>query len=296
MKDFEKIEHLYRQYGYECEETGDNYSVFSLSDAIYPGVDILVNNDSVYEQLRQKYADGGYSTNKVIFTDVEFLDLSLYKRFLRPSVARRNMLQRYRNYVDKILDPYKSNAKEPSGKGLEYKYIAVSYNYERDFKTEPNGKNIITLLSDIINCKGARLIIVEAAAGFGKTSTSYELLKHLCEIEDDKRPFLMELERDRQAATFRYLLLSQIDRSFEVKLKNDIVVDNIKKGRIPLIIDGFDELLSRDMDRGREKLSFKMVETMLSTIAELLIDNTKVILTTRRTAIFTGEEFTEWYE
>ena len=73
---------------------------------------------------------------------------------------------------------------------------------------------------------------------------------------------------------------------------------NIKKGRIPLIIDGFDELLSKDIDPGRaDQLNeFEQVETMLSTIGDLLTDESKVILTSRKTAIFAGTEFETWVD
>jgi hypothetical protein len=138
------------------------------------------------------------------------------------------------------------------------------------------------------------LIIVEAAAGFGKTSTAYELLNTYSTVTENFRPFLMELSKDRTASNFRYLLLSQIEQNFDILLKNDIVIYNIKQGRIPLIIDGFDELLSKDLDDGAMDAKFSDVETMLSTIADLLTDKSKVILTTRKTAIFSGENFADW--
>ena len=77
-----------------------------------------------------------------------------------------------------------------------------------------------------------------------------------------------------------------------------MVISNIKKGRIPLIIDGFDELLSKDIDPGKaEQLNeFEQVETMLSTIGDLLTDKAKVILTSRKTAIFAGAEFEAWID
>lgn len=297
MKDFNKIDELYKKYGFECEESSEEYAVFSLSETIFPGVDIVICNDECYEDLRNKYAECGYSTNKVPFIDIESLDLNLYKRFLRPNIACKNMLVKYQKYITKIIEPYKKQNQDGNNNpNLSYSYINVDYNYEHNFKREELGKPIIEAILSLVHSQGPRLIIVEAAAGYGKTSTSQELLSRLCQDNNEMRPFLMELERDRQATTFRYLLLSQIDSFFEVKLKNDIVISNIKKGRIPLIIDGFDELLSKDIDKGREVISLNKVETMLSTIAELLEGNSKVILTTRKTAIFSGEQFTEWYE
>ena len=111
----------------------------------------------------------------------------------------------------------------------------------------------------------------------------------------DIRPIFMKLEKDRSANTFRYLLLTHIDRDFDIQLKNDIVIKNIKNGRIPIIIDGFDELLSKDLDEGKQDTAFGEVETMLSTIADLPTNRAKVVLTSRKTAIFSGPSFAEWY-
>lgn len=91
---------------------------------------------------------------------------------------------------------------------------------------------------------------------------------------------------------------SEIDREKDTTAKQDLVVYNIKKGKIPLIIDGFDELLTKDIDSGdpSQLNEFEQVETMLSTIGDLLVDQAKIILTSRKTAIFAGTEFEEWVD
>lgn len=293
MKDFEEINALYSQFGYQCEEKGNSHAVFSLTESIYPGVDILVINEGDYEPLRSKYAEAGYSTKKILYKNVDTIDNDLYKKFFRPHIACKNMLEKYKEYTDRVLEPYQAD----SNNLLKYSYINVDYDHECDFKKEPfKNISIINSIENITLGSGPRLIIVEAAAGYGKTSTSQELIRVLCERNDGRRPFLMELERDRQAPTFHYLLVSQIEKNFGFRINSDIVIDNIRKGRIPLIIDGFDELLSKDIDMGREIIRSKKVETMLSTIATLLTDNSKIILTTRKTAIFSGEQFTDWFD
>lgn len=40
--------------------------------------------------------------------------------------------------------------------------------------------------------------------------------------------------------------------------------------------------------------NYEKTEPMLETISELLTDSAKVVLTTRRTAIFDGDEFHQW--
>ena len=107
-----------------------------------------------------------------------------------------------------------------------------------------------------------------------------------------------ELSRNREAKLFKYVLWSEIENEYQSSISNALVTYNIKSGRIPLIIDGFDELLTKNLDSGGLDLSddFEQVETMLSTIGDLLQGNAKVILTSRKTAIFAGSEFYEWTE
>ncbi|WP_300939521.1 NACHT domain-containing protein [Bacteroides acidifaciens] len=294
MKDIEKITNIYESYQYTLEKTGDNFAVFSLGAGIYPGVDILISENislEDYNNIRRAYSDAGYATNKVEFHTIEELEISLFTQFFKPQYSREKLLSHYREYTDGVMKPYiQSNGVKP-----EYKYIEVSYTFEEDFTPMVSSTKLVDKLYNLFDENKSKLIIVEAPAGFGKTSTAYELVARLCSDSSIRRPFFMELAKDRSATTFRYLLLSQIEKNFQTQLKNDIVIKNIKSGRIPLIIDGFDELLSKDLDCGQGKVHFEEVETMLSTIADLLTDKTKIILTTRKTAIFSGDRFIEWY-
>ncbi|MBK7970291.1 MAG: hypothetical protein IPK08_15870 [Bacteroidetes bacterium] len=70
------------------------------------------------------------------------------------------------------------------------------------------------------------------------------------------------------------------------------MIKEIIKGKIPLIIDGFDELLSKDLNNASK--SFVESGNMLSTIMELLKEKAKVIITSRKTALFDSEYFHEW--
>lgn len=300
MTDFlTQIKDLYIKYQYKFEKAGDNYAVFSYGSGVYPGVDILVNSTFPIEQfeaIKKDYSEAGYATKKVDFSSIENLENSLFNHFFRPENARRKLLEHYDQYTSSIIRPYINN--ETSD--LKYKYIEVGYNidtYSPDGTqtSATNQSNLKNTLYSLVKENGAKLIIVEAPAGFGKTSTAYELLQSLCHDEKISRPFFMELAKDRSANTFRYLLLSQIEQNFEVQLKNNLVVDNIKSGRIPLIIDGFDELLSQDLKDDISLVKFDEVETMLSTIGELLTDKSTIILTTRKTALFSGEQFVDWY-
>jgi len=46
--------------------------------------------------------------------------------------------------------------------------------------------NVVDLLFEKLNTNGAQMIILEAAAGFGKTCTTYEVLKNLVNLISTK--------------------------------------------------------------------------------------------------------------
>ena len=144
---------------------------------------------------------------------------------------------------------------------------------------------------------GPQLIILEAAAGYGKTCTSYEIVKEIAERDKDYAPIFTELSKNRKAALFRYVLLDEIDRKFTT-LSSDLVIAEIRNGNVPLVIDGFDELISRsNKDMGYDdSVADDDSKTMLDTIAELYLEgcSTKIVLTSRKSAIFTGDIFEEW--
>ena len=139
---------------------------------------------------------------------------------------------------------------------------------------------------------GPLLIIIEAAAGYGKTCTAYGILNEFISIPSNKLPFFTELSRDRKASIFKHILAFEIEEQFSNRVDSTVVIHQIKKGRIPLFIDGFDELISKDFSFIQK--SIEQVESMLSTIVDLLTHNAKVIITSRKTAIFNSEEFHNW--
>ncbi len=285
-----KIWKLYERYGYRTSELDDDFMIFVLENVMYPAVDILVFDEHTQKYLSKKseYSEGGYGVHVTVYQGLTSVEEYLFKGFFRVEAVAKQLEMNYARYAEKQMKIYSRDKSE-------YSYIPIPYTVEINFNSEPHTKGLVD--SIFSNMQGDRpvLIIIEAAAGYGKTSTAYELIHQYSTRVPDVRPFFMELARDRTASNFRYLLLSQMEQQFDILLKNDVVLHNIREGRIPLIIDGFDELLSADLDNGGVNVDFKEVETMLSTIAELLTDHSKVVLTTRKTAIFSGESFIEWY-
>lgn len=291
-----KLIELFQLYNYVIEkEDYHGCIVFSLNTGIYSVVEIIQWDGTTLEtakEVQKKYYEAGYDAVKISpYTSIEEIENYLFNGFFYVKSSNERISRSYSDYTTKVMSAY-----EGEGRKNTYNYINVDYSLEVDFQENGNnGKNVIENIKSYMECGGAHLIIVEASAGFGKTSTAYELYNTYAGIEKNTIPLFMELSRDRQAPTFRLLLLSQIERMFGLVLSTKAVIYNIKKGRIPLIIDGFDELLSKDLDSGGTEAKFSEVETMLSTIADLLTENTKVLLTSRKTAIFSGESFYDWY-
>ncbi|OUS17980.1 hypothetical protein A9Q88_01825 [Gammaproteobacteria bacterium 50_400_T64] len=175
-----------------------------------------------------------------------------------------------------------------------YTYIDVPYLKNNKSSNE----SIIRDICSSLNQNGPQLSIIEAPAGFGKTCTSYEIINHLVEDKGEHPiPFFTEFSRDRQARVFSHILVREVDKSFS-SVNSDVVINEVKKGRIAIILDGFDELLhdSSSNDENNEADGFENAEPMLETISELLTNNAKIVLTSRRSAIFDGELFNEWIE
>lgn len=299
MIDKDQLINLFTRYEYElCDIADGKYAIFSSGTSMYPAVEIVILNGENSDEINQHkkiYSETGYAVRICNEKSIEDIEHYLFNWFFQVKESNHRISERYSSYTRSIMQAYVFQSINKEEK--LYEYINIPYSLERDFDKE--GEYQSGLLDNIREdlCKsGPQLIIVEAGAGFGKTSTAYEILKDYEHVESNIRPFFMELSKDRIAPTFHYLLNSQIDANFKVRLGSDIVLYNIKRGYIPLIIDGFDELLSKDLDNGELEAKFNKVETMLSTIADLLQDQAKVILTTRKTAIFAGESFYEWYQ
>lgn len=282
-------------YGYVLiDEEKNQYIIFSLTNSMYPAMEIYTYptaDRKHIDALKKKYGEMGYAVRICDKIKYEDLENYLFNLFFQVKETNKRSLGRYNDYVNSIMESYGT-----SHDVTHYKYVEVPFELEENFSSISVPTDIVLVDSIIqhLEQKGPQFIIIEACAGFGKTSTAYEVLHKYAMT--GYRPFLMELARDRIAPTFQYLLVNQIDKEFSVKLSSELVIYNIRNGNIPLIIDGFDELLSKDLDNGStNNISSSKINRMLSTIAELLTDNAKIILTTRKTAIFSGESFYNWY-
>jgi len=291
-----ELDDLYIRYGYEPRKSKAT-RVYLFTKSIYNGADIVrTGTDEEAEALKKQYADAGYAVKIRNFKNIEEAEDFLFKDFFKADGVIQNLKRRYETFVGKLMNNLPENA--------EYKYIRSSYEYT-NYKLDQDDTKAISISADddsnslvskitkqINEHVGPLLIILEAAAGYGKTCTAYEILNEFISIPSNKLPFFTELSRDRKASIFKHILAFEIEEQFSNRVDSNVVIHQIKKGRIPLIIDGFDELISKDFSFSSNQ--FEQVESMLSTIVDLLTDNAKVIITSRKTAIFNSEEFHNW--
>lgn len=285
------LDHIFKTYGYELKDSSSDYRIYVLLQGMYYGAEIipLTNND--LSEVVEQYSKLGYACNINKLTSEDEIETYLFKGFFQTKLADKKIEKRYSDFAKKQTKHYGDS-------NVKYQYINVPYISNDIDKTNHGDDSIILDVNNILKRKGAHLIIIEAAAGFGKTCTAFELFYSFKNRTDSIKPLFTELSRNREAKRFKYVLWSEIEAEYNSLIKSNLVIYNIQKGRIPLIIDGFDELLSKNIDSGKgEKINdFEQVETMLSTIGELLKGDAKIILTSRKTAIFSGEDFNTWVE
>lgn len=284
-KIIEEIEALYELYGFSKVKQSDDYVVFTYSNGYFYNAEIIKFNNQIEEtKLKREFEETGYSVRIIEYVSLEKTHELLFNGFFA-----------VKNINDRLLKDYELFGELQSKKllGATYEYVEPKCNWN----CEGEQKDLIFGIYEQIQKPGAQLIILEAAAGYGKTCTSYELIKMIADnCTDNFAPIFTELSKNRKAALFRYVLLDEIDRKF-TSLSSELVISEIRNGKVPLIIDGFDELISRSNKNMSDPNSVEDdSQTMLDTIAELFEPGcqTKVVLTSRKSAIFTGDIFEEW--
>lgn len=291
-----QLDELYTRYGYDARKSKKT-RVYLFTKSIYNGADIVkTGTDEEAKILQKEYSKGGYAVKIREFKTIEEAEDTLFRDFFKADGVIYNLQKRYESFIQKLMMNLPENA--------NYQYIRSSYDYieysldenlnsKKLISADDNKNSLVTRVVKQINEHiGPLLIIIEAAAGYGKTCTAYEILNEFISIPSVKLPFFTELSRDRSAKIFKHILQFEIEEQFSNRVDSSLVIYQIKSGRIPLIIDGFDELIAKDFSFTSNH--FEQVESMLSTIVDLLTENAKIVITSRKTAIFNSEEFHNW--
>ncbi len=285
-----QLEEIYKSYDFEIDKTYEDIAVFVYKKGRYFGADIIpLNNKSDTQthadEIKNKYSEVGYATTLKKVSCIEDAEIELFKSFFSYESSIERLRKKYADFTKKQTQNLL---------GSQYQYITCPFEIYESSKEE--SRDFVSLVKEVIlNDNKPHLLIIEAAAGYGKTSTVFELLNSLVsDTQINKIPIVTELARNRGATSFKYVLLDEIDTEFQT-LNSSLVIKEIKKGRIPVIIDGFDELITK-ISLETDMSTLEEVEPMLNTISNLLEECAKIILTTRKTAIFNGSEFEKWKE
>ena len=292
MLNSNELDKLYTSYGFtKLPSKMPKVNVYGLQTGHFHNADVVaLAHNADAESAKKQFEEIGYACTIRRYSNISEVDESLFLGFFAAESSRGRLVSEYNRFCQGLTNRL----------GATYHYIAAKYETNADCDNEDHSTSVcnykethvVDFLTKIFETDGPTLIILEAAAGYGKTCTSYEVLHSLLQSFRGKIPILTELSRNRQAKIFKYVLLDEINRNF-VGIRLEMVKAQIQLGRIPVIIDGFDELLHKKNDY---EDNFEDAEPMLETIGALLHNQAKVLLTTRRTAIFTDNAFFEWLD
>ena len=294
VETLEQIDALYERYGYTVKKHHRGVRVY-VFHSVYNGADIVATEAGAdVEQYRREYSDLGYAVKVRENVSLGHLQDLLFHDFFKADGILGHLSARYKDFVSRLLSKLPESA--------VYEYIQSPYevktfsSYLSDFEfKQQEGEEVVPFIAKLLReHKGPLLILIEAAAGYGKTCTAYEILHQVVKSQTDRVPFFTELSRDRRATIFSHILRKEIEEQFANRINSKVTLHEIQSGRIPLIIDGFDELIQKDFSFATT--GFEAVESMLSTIVELLQGEAKIVITSRKTAIFNSEEFFDWMD
>lgn len=274
-----ELENIYKRYGFETAKTyeADDVVVFTLKTGYFDNADIVPLSDkSNTEKAFAEFSKSGYACTTRNFLTQKETEAELFKGFFSVSSILDRLEKDYIQFTTSIVSPFADDAK--------YEYINAPYTVNGKKGERSPSVEVVSRLAE----SKPILFLIEAAAGFGKTCTAYEIV-HLLIRNAEYLPLFSELSRNRKAPIFRYVLLDEIDRKFPT-LSSRLVQTEMVNGRVVTILDGFDELL-RKSDETDE---FEKQEPMLETIGQFLTGSAKIVLTTRRTVLFEGDAFHTW--
>ncbi len=272
---------IYRRYGFTLARTAANDAaiVFTLKNGYFDNAEIIkLDPNFDPKDLFDEFSRGGYACVVREATSPEAAEQQLFNGFFSVESTKERLEDDYRRFAKSLVKSY--------GDKASYQYIKAPYQIDGRTGELDVPQEVLARIDE----ERPVLFLIEAAAGFGKTCTAQEISK-LLTTSTKRLPLYAELSRNRQARIFRYILLDEIDRTFPL-LSSRLVQGEIGNGRVSVILDGFDELLRK----GEEGEGFDKKEPMLETVSELLTGHAKIIITTRRTVLFDGDDFHQWLE
>jgi uncharacterized protein YjbI with pentapeptide repeats len=282
--DKSKLDSLYSSYGFrKRSSSSEDVRVYTYRSGYFNNADIIpISAGADTSTNFISYQQSGFACTVRNYKTLQDAEKELFEGFFSLNGTKTRFHEedeRFRSRQANVI-------------GAPYRFIDPPYRNAYDKEQSNKDISLIDRLMSDLNASGPRLIILEAAAGYGKTCASFELLNRTLSRFKHRLPLFIELSRNRQAKIFHYVLLDEIDRVFPA-LSASLVQGQICKGQLFLIVDGFDELLHRTEAASPE---YDKVEPMLETLSDLLKGKAKIVLTSRKTAIFNGDHFHTWME
>lgn len=210
MNDLDKI---YSCYGFKKgRSSSDKIGVYKFKSGHFNNAEIVpLSEDVNCSEDFEQYTKSGYACHIRKYRNIKEVEEALFEGFFSLKITRDKFSNEYDYF-------YK---KQTEALGVPYRYVNPPYHdssgEQGDHKASPLVSRILTDLKS----PGSRLVILEAAAGYGKTCTSFEVLSGCLHEFNNRIPFFVELSRNRQAKIFRYVLLDEANRVFPgLKEKN----------------------------------------------------------------------------
>lgn len=190
MSKKEKVEQLYSIYGFKKTDETECILVFTYSNGYFHNVEIVrfKENENV-DEIKREYEKLGYSVRIIDYVSCEETQKLLFKGFFDVDNIHKRLMQDYNNFCE--LQSKKLF-------GARYEYVQPTYTWDNSTGDGKLSSNILAQLQE----DGPQLIILEAAAGYGKTCTSYEIVKEIAERDKDYAPIFTELSKIERRRCF----------------------------------------------------------------------------------------------
>ena len=206
--DLTLLDNLYKLYRFEILPIkNESIRAYAYTSKYFSNADIILLNNNIEKStiasVTESVSKLGFAINIRNYSSIEEAEQKLFEGFFDIENSLRILKNSYTDYKAKISEIIFN----------EYEYINSQY-----FDAERNiyrDDNLVETIYQDFNISGPVLIVLEAAAGFGKTSTSYEVVnKMTMQLNFNKIPLFAELSRNRQATIFKYVLYDEINRKF----------------------------------------------------------------------------------
>lgn len=185
MSNSDEIISLYEKYGFELEDNQnpEKYLVFSHRKGYFQNAEILlIDLDFDFHNLEAEYKASGFAVKINKYSSLDEIHSQLFSGFFLLPNNCKKLRQEYECYARKQTEKIGF---------CEYKFIPCRFVDDNN----ESRKNLIEYIYQRLFENGPQLIIVEAAAGFGKTSISYELIKELSADSKGTVPIITELSK-----------------------------------------------------------------------------------------------------